>query len=123
MEHESGSTGAPNADQALLGLMLDHATDGSCLVASDGTILATTPAIERMLGETPGSLRGTNGLELLHPDDVDAALDRLGQLGEDVPEDYRTYRFQHADGHYITVELVASENPVPLEEAPHGSWC
>ena len=121
MEHESGSPGAPNADEALLGLMLDHATDGICLVAGDGTILATTSAIERMLGETNGALRGTNGLELLHPEDVDAALDRLGRLGEDVPEDYRTYRFQHADGHYITVELVASENPVPLDGAPDGS--
>ena len=121
MEVESGSTGAPNADQALLGLMLDLATDGICLVASDGTILATTSAVERMLGAASGALRGMNGLELLHPEDVDAALDRLGRLGEDVPEDYRTYRFQHADGSYITVELVASENPVPLDEAPDGS--
>ena len=121
MEVESGSTGAPNADQALLGMMLDQATDGICLVASDGTILATTSAVERMLGKASGALRGMNGLELLHPEDVDAALDRLGRLGEEVPEDYRTYRFLHADGSYITVELVASENPVPLDEAPDGS--
>ncbi|MBK5289246.1 MAG: EAL domain-containing protein [Acidimicrobiia bacterium] len=115
------STPVPSADLALLALMLDHATDGICLVASDGRILATTPAIERMLGCGSGELRGTNGLELLHPDDVEAALDRLGQLGEDVPEDYRPYRFLHRSGHYITVELVARENPQPLAESPEGS--
>ncbi len=121
MEHGFGSQRAENADDALLGLMLDHVTDGICLVAGDGTVLATTPAVDRMLGVERGSLRGTNGLELLHPEDVEAALDRLSRLGEEVPEDYRTYRFQHAGGYYITVELVAKENPTPLGEAPDGS--
>ena len=101
--------------------MLEHATDGMCLVASDGTVLATTPAIERMLGMTPGALVGRNGVEFLHPDDVPAALDRLARLGEVVPDDYRIYRFLHAEGHYITVELVASENPEPLPGLAEGT--
>ncbi len=112
---------APSADLALLALMLDHATDGICLVGSDGTVLATTPAIERMLGFDAGELVGRNGLELLHPDDVDAALDRLSRFGEAVPEDFRVYRFLHRAGHYITVDLVARENPQPLAESPAGS--
>ena len=86
-----------------------------------GALLVTASELLLKRGATSGALRGKNGLELLHPEDVDAALDRLGRLGEDVPEDYRTYRFQHGDGSYITVELVAIENPVPLEEAPDGS--
>ncbi len=101
--------------------MLEHATDGICLVSREGTVLATTPAIERMIGAAPGTMRGMSGLELLHEDDVLPALDRLNRIGEDVPEDYRTYRFKHREGHYITVELVATENPEPIAEAPTGS--
>ena len=101
--------------------MLEHATDGICLVAGDGTVLATTPAIERMLGMAPGALVGRNGVEILHPDDVPAALGRLGRLGEVVPEDYRSYRFRHVDGHYITVELVASEIPEPIPGSAEGT--
>ncbi len=101
--------------------MLDHATDGICLVESDGTILATTPAIERMLGYEAAELWGRNGLELLHPDDLEPALDRLRRFGEEIPEDFRTYRFLHRAGHHITVELVARENPQSLAESPAGS--
>ncbi|MEP6623988.1 MAG: EAL domain-containing protein [Acidimicrobiia bacterium] len=101
--------------------MLEHATDGICLVSREGTILATTPAIERMIGAAPGSMREMSGLDLLHEDDVLPALDRLNRIGEDVPDDYRTYRFKHRDGHYITVELLATENPEPIAEAPTGS--
>ena len=117
----SESEAFPSADTTLLALMLDHATDGICLVGSDGTILATTPAVERMVGFEAHELRGMNGIDLLHPDDVGPALERLGRFGEDVPEDYRTYRFLHRAGHYITVELVARENPQPLAESPAGS--
>ena len=101
--------------------MLEHSNDGICLVSRDGTVLATTPAIERMIGREPGTLIGTNGVELLHDDDVLAALDRLERIGEDVAEDYRTYRFKHTNGHYITVELVARPNPEALAVAPGGS--
>ena len=120
-EHEPPSARAPNVDQTLVALMLEHATDGTVLVTRDGTILATTPAIERMIGLAPASLMGTNGIELLHPDDAAAAIERLDKIGEDIPEDYRTYRFRHSAGHWITVELVANENPVPLTDAPDGS--
>ncbi len=113
--------GSRHVDETFVSLMLEHATDGMCLVASDGTVLATTPAIERMLGMTPGALVGRNGVEFLHPDDVPAALDRLARLGEVVPDDYRIYRFLHAEGHYITVELVASENPEPLPGLAEGT--
>ena len=121
MEDRSEVERALNAETSLLGLMLEHATDGLALVSTEGVVLATTPAIERMLGAEPGSIRGRNGLDLLHPDDVLPALDRLARMGEMVPEDYRTYRFKHRDGHYITVELVANDNPEPIAEAPNGS--
>ena len=112
---------AAEYESSLLSLMLEHATDGICLVGSDGTVLATTPAIERMLSMEPGSLSGLNGLSLLHPDDLEPALTRLAQIGDAVPEDYRLYRFRHADGHYVMVELVARENPEFVAASPGGT--
>ncbi len=121
-EDEQPSARALKVDQTLVALMLEHATDGTVLVTRDGTILATTPAIERLIGLSPASLVGTNGIDLLHPDDVAPAIRRLDEIGRDIPEDYRTYRFRHRAGHWVTVELVANENPVPLADAPDGSF-
>lgn len=58
-EDEQPSARALNVDQTLVEPMLEHATDGTVLVTRDGTILATTPAIERMIGLSPASLVGT----------------------------------------------------------------
>ena len=76
MEDESRTAREASAARTLLRLMLEHSNDGICLVSGDGTVLATTPAIDRMMGREPGTLVGTNGIALIHDDDVLAALDR-----------------------------------------------
>ena len=50
MEDESRVACETSADRTLLRVMLEHSNDGICLVSRDGTVLATTPAIERMIG-------------------------------------------------------------------------
>ncbi len=112
---------SPQHGAGFISVMLEHATDGLCLVGSDGRVLDTTPAVDRILGYPRGSLCGRAGLDLVHPDDLDLALERLGQLGESIVGDIGVLRFQHFDGHYVAVELVPRENPEFVAASPDGT--
>jgi diguanylate cyclase (GGDEF)-like protein/PAS domain S-box-containing protein len=114
---------AVDVDESFLALMLEHAIDGMCLVRPDGTILATTPAIERMLGLPPRSMVGTFGLERVHDDDQEAALEALAVLASGAEDDgeYQVYRFRHEDGHYVIVELISSQ-AVDIPGVDEGSF-
>ncbi len=115
---------AAGVDQSFVSLMLDHAIDGMCLVREDGTVLAATPAIDRMLGLAPGSMVGTFGLERVHPDDQHAALEALLELATGVEDDgeYEVFRFRHEDGHYVVVELITNAQPMDLPGISEGSF-
>ena len=106
--------GAEGVGESFVSLMIEHAIDGMCLIREDGTILATTPAIDRMLGLAPGSMVGTFGLERVHPDDQHRALEALAGLASGVEDDgeYEVFRFLHEDGHYVVVELITNAQRV-----------
>ena len=90
----------------LLTLLLDHATDGLIVLGPTGELRVVTPAVERMLGVEPGSLDGTDGLDLIHPDDYQEAVDTLMRtisgLGYNRPVFFRARR---GDGTWLPVEL------------------
>jgi diguanylate cyclase (GGDEF)-like protein/PAS domain S-box-containing protein len=111
-------------DRSFVSLMLEHSIDGMCLVSDDGTILATTPAIERMLGLEAGAMVGTFGLERVHPDDQHAALEALAALAGGVEDDgeYTVFRFRHEDGHYVVVELISNAQPMDLPGIAAGTF-
>ncbi len=123
MEQVRPEPSQPDADAeaVLLAVMLEHATDGICLVDRAGIVLACTPAVERMLGIPAGSLRGANGLELLYPDDVPPAVSALAGVQSAGLDEYRGYRFRRQDDSYVTVEVLATETPVPVAGAPDGT--
>jgi diguanylate cyclase (GGDEF)-like protein/PAS domain S-box-containing protein len=110
--------------ESFVSLMLEHAIDGMCLVRDDGTVLATTPGIERMLGLEPGAMVGTFGLERVHPDDQERALEALADLGAGAEDDaeYQVFRFLHEDGHWVVVELLASAQPMDLPGIAAGTF-
>jgi diguanylate cyclase (GGDEF)-like protein/PAS domain S-box-containing protein len=110
--------------ESFVSLMLEHAIDGMCLVREDGTILATTPAIERMMGLPPGSMVGTFGLERVHPDDQEAALEALAGLAAGAEDDgeYEVFRFRHEDGHWVVVELITNAQPMDLPGIAEGTF-
>ena len=116
--------GAEGVGESFVSLMLEHAIDGMCLIREDGTILATTPAIDRMLGLAPGSMVGTFGLERVHPDDQHSALEALAGLASGVEDDgeYEVFRFLHEDGHYVVVELITNAQPMDLPGITEGSF-
>ena len=103
-------------------IMREHAVDGTCLCATNGVILAVTPAIERMLGATPGTLVGCNGFDWLHPDDLEAALAGLEGEPDDHEDEFRGFRFRRVDGTYVVVEVLATQPDTTLPEAPDGCF-
>jgi PAS domain S-box-containing protein len=86
-------------EEALSRFLLQHSSDLVTLVCADGTIEYDSPAVERMLGYRQGELVGTDGLELVHPDDAAtaaAAFDRARRVREySQPVEIR---LRHLDG-------------------------
>lgn len=86
--------------------LVEEANDAILVVNSAGTILYATSATRHILGKTPDELVGTNGFDPIHPDDTTAVSEELESLLAD-PE-YRArveFRYQHADGSWIWVEI------------------
>jgi PAS domain S-box-containing protein len=79
--------------------LVENTWDGVTLVAADGTILYTNPAILRNLGYAPEELVDRDGFELMHPDDRPHMRGLLAELLQE-PGATRTaqYRMRHRDG-------------------------
>jgi diguanylate cyclase (GGDEF)-like protein/PAS domain S-box-containing protein len=72
-------------------------------------VIRRRPLGQDLFGYTADELYLTNALDLVHPDDLAVAARELLAAVED-PEYRRTIelRIRHADGHWITVELIAA---------------
>jgi PAS domain S-box-containing protein len=79
--------------------LVENSWDGVTLVAADGTILYTNPALLRNLGYAAEEFVNRDGFALMHPDDRPAIKRVLAQLVEK-PEVRQTaqYRMRHRDG-------------------------
>ena len=74
----------------------------------DSEIRYVSPAVLTVLGRTPEDLVGCRALELVHPDDVGALVDREGRFRSDAGRGELTFRLRHHDGHWVWVEAVSS---------------
>ena len=86
--------------------LVEEANDAILVVNSAGKILYATSATRHILGKTPDELVGTSGFDPIHPEDTAAVHEELESLLAD-PE-YRArveFRYQHADGSWIWVEI------------------
>lgn len=73
----------------------------------DRTIAFVSPSVERVLGYTPEQFTALRTPELIHPDDLPAAIELALQLRADPGASYRsTLRLKRADGAWIWVEIV-----------------
>jgi PAS domain S-box-containing protein len=83
----------------------EHASDVVGVLAADGTILYESPAVRRVLGYDPADLVGRSGLEIVHPDDVASAQERLAEvLCAPGASTFVRYRCRHADGGWRTLD-------------------
>jgi len=99
-----------------LGVVLDNSHDILTIVKPDGTVVYVSPSIERSTGYRLKELAGTNGFDLVHPEDVDS-LSQVFFAGLKEPGDVinMEFRYRHADGSWHNMEaqgINLSDNPV-----------
>ena len=89
--------------------LIEQAHDPILIVAADGTLTYASPAFERLFQIPVAEAVGTNGLSLVHPDDLDRALILLSDLVRRPGGRTSTViRQRRADGEYRTVETVGT---------------
>src|SRR5688572_28265962 len=84
--------------QRLYQALLEHSHDNIALISADGRTVYQSPAVTRQLGYSPAELVGRNNLDLVHPDDVAPARQRLERViaGVESPQPLRL-RCRHRD--------------------------
>jgi len=88
--------------------LIRNSSDLITLCTSDGTIVYVSPSVESLLGYKWGEVVGQNVFAMMHPDDREVTMERLGRIIDDpdcalVSE----YRLRHRDGSWRMVQTNA----------------
>ena len=89
--------------------LIENAQEIIVVLDEDGVIEYISPAVERVLGFTPGERIGARLLDHVHAEDravVENVLARLGAAQDVTP--FLTYRERHKDGSWRLLEAVGS---------------
>jgi PAS domain S-box-containing protein len=86
-------------------IIITEATDAILVVGPDATVKYATPSTETVMGRNPDDLRGTDGAELIVPEDRPRVMAAFAELVAD-PGGRRTVEFRHErpDGSRIWIE-------------------
>jgi PAS domain S-box-containing protein len=105
VEHERSQRVAERTRERFVRL-IEGSTDLIFIVGEDGTYSYVSPSVERILGYDPDELVGTNGFDLVHPDDVDETMAQFERLVADSDEPiFAEFRARHADGSWRVLEV------------------
>ncbi len=90
--------------------LVSNVLDVIIVVAPNGNLTYLSPSVERILGYTPEDLLGTNGFDLVRPDDLETAQRFFGEVISSGPEDHglMEVRLLHRDGSWRYAEITAS---------------
>ncbi|MEM1414045.1 MAG: PAS domain S-box protein [Myxococcota bacterium] len=95
------------AREGMYRLLAEGSMDMVCRHGPDGRYEYVSPASKRLLGIAPDALVGLDPYAYFHPDDIARIRDESHRLvleeGEGPPI---TYRYRHADGHYVWLETT-----------------
>jgi diguanylate cyclase (GGDEF)-like protein/PAS domain S-box-containing protein len=90
--------------------VVDNSYDAVAVIDESARVQWVTPNIERILGWTAAEVAGTNGLDLVHPDDHDAiATELLDFISGEIDGSPTTLRLRHKDGSWHWVELASAD--------------
>ena len=96
-----------------------HSPDVITVVDETGTIRYQSPAAERVLDSEPSEAVGTDGIELVHPEDRTHVTERFRELVGGERESFAVeHRVEHDDGTVVWVESIAS----PSGELDEGRY-
>ncbi|MDY6793825.1 MAG: PAS domain S-box protein [Actinomycetota bacterium] len=85
--------------------LIENVQDIVTMLDVDGNVTYQSPSIKRVLGYEEDELLRRNVLELLHPDDVAAAVEKMGHVVKDRGSTATMeVRFRHKDGRWLFME-------------------
>jgi two-component system cell cycle sensor histidine kinase/response regulator CckA len=95
--------------QRLYQALLENSYDNIALLSAEGRTVYHSPALTRQLGYSPDDLVGRNNFDLVHPDDLPRAQERMRDViaGTDSAGPLRL-RFRHRDGGWRLLEIATS---------------
>jgi PAS domain S-box-containing protein len=87
--------------------LIEQTHDVITILSAGGTILYQSPAAKRVLGYEPGEMLGHNGLEFIHPDDLERVAAALAENIQ-TPGTFEAleYRCKHKDGNWRVLHAV-----------------
>lgn len=89
--------------------LVNNTLDMITVLAPDGTMLYESPSVKTILGHELDALVGRNCLDFIHPDDVPEVKKHYANVLEHPGAVSSVqFRFRHANGSYIPLEVVAS---------------
>jgi PAS domain S-box-containing protein len=88
--------------------LIENALDAVEIIDRDGTIVYSSPSLERVMGYTPEEVLGKRAAEYVHPDDLDY-LTRIHEFTVAHPGVIQSadLRFRHRNGEWRYLESVA----------------
>ena len=91
--------------------LVQHSSDLVVVLDADMRLSYVSPAAKRLLGTPPERLVGRDVFAIVHPDDREAARERISSdlRHAQVDEARLEVRLRHADGHFVFVEGVGSD--------------
>jgi PAS domain S-box-containing protein len=87
--------------------MITNISDVITIMGADGITKYNSPNVEKWFGYKPGELIGKNGLEKVHPEDIDRIQKELINVLEKESASTVEFRLKCKDGKYKWVELTA----------------
>lgn len=84
------------------------ANDNFCIADSTGTLHELNPQFPLTLGYTMEELAGSNFLDLVHPDDITATIQEMGNLNKGHKTINFRNRYKKKSGDFITFEWLAT---------------
>lgn len=90
-----------------LSLLVQNSSDVITVVDVDGTVRYVSPSVEGLLGYEPEEFLRLTPPDLLHPDDIERAMDRWREIprGPGVSPAYSDFRYRHKDGSWRHLEF------------------
>lgn len=89
--------------------VFDYSPTGIALLSLDGQWLDVNASLLDTLGYTHEEMSGMSARTLIHPDDLNRAMEQIQQICDRKVNSYRAERrYRHRDGHYIYMFLACS---------------
>jgi PAS domain S-box-containing protein len=100
----SDASSSPNEEYRLIQALFEYSSEVICVLTPEGGIRYLSPSSKKVLGYVPDELMGSPAFELIHPDDVDSAVEaiRRGVAAPGEPQETEV-RIRHKNQRWLVM--------------------